>query len=188
MKRKIIFVFNLILIILFLFCAYLLWPVPYEIKYLNYELCTLTPIGAYFDLGKTVTGQMKNYEYLKIKFLLKDLKVIDEIKYEESGELQFTLINDEGEVIFDSSAFEQEGNSKDLEKTNIVCRKPRDIDLNVRYVINLKDKKNLNKLVIGHNSNMIMMNDKFYEISRDKYKKLIIFFSNIIGDNIEILN
>lgn len=180
MKKIYIFGFIFFLVLLIL-CIIFLYPMQLNIKYLPYEQCTFEPLGISDIEIKEKSFQVKKYEYLQFFSILKKLNKIEEIEIDKNLKLEVNL-GFEGDD--NNQALNEDNFISGKNETNIVKIRLIDRFINVRYVIIFPNNKKIKRIVLGHNKNIIMINENFYLISQDNFKKLLLFFSKIIEDEI----
>lgn len=181
MKTKCIlgFIFFLIVLSILSFCLY---PVKLKIDYLRYDICTFEPLGI-SDIKKNEQNYtIKNIDYLRFASILSKLEKSDEIEIDKSIRLvvNFNLDEDEDEDTLNNEFLIPKQTEPNIEKIKLIDR-----FINVRYVISFPNNKKINKIVLGHNKQIIIVNDNFYLIPVDQYKKLLLFFSEKINDEID---
>ena len=178
MKKNYIFesLFILLMLILFIFCSY---PVKIYVEYLPYDICTFEPLRISDIKTNEQNYRVKNIDYLQISSILKDLEKIDEIEIDRSLKLEVDLDFD---VVQNQNTLNKDSFSPDPVENNIEKIKLIDRFINVRYIITFPDNR---RIVLGRNKIIIMINDNFYLIPTEKYKKLLLFFSKIVNDEID---
>lgn len=178
--KKALPIISFISIFIICFVYFLMRKIPLEINYVKYNIaCTIVPLGISDIPENHCKYKIRNYEYLRMLFKFKFLKRVEEITI-DSQPLEFDILLGDGIPELKPKQYLKGKNENyQLEKIKLTDR-----FLNVRYVIKFSpNKKNL-YLVLGANNELIMVNNEFCSISESEYKKLLLFFSKIVGDTI----
>lgn len=176
MKKKL--VFSSVLFVLIIMLIWLFYPKSIYISYVPYESEYLYPRGIADVSNNPKEYKIKNVDYFSLYNKIKDLEEIREIEIDNTSlELDF-IYTESGIITLDSM-------ENDNENSTVEKRELTDRDIDVRYCICFPGRKKINQLSLGCNDKMIMIDNKFYKIQRNKHKELILFFSRIVDDEMD---
>lgn len=184
-------------------CIFVLLPVNAKVDYVPYENCTLVSMGVCDVNMYHKKIKMNKKDYRKIISLVKQLEEIEEIEDDEDEDIKEASDNywlysmlykldsslveldklEEYRLELEKIITEKEGQPRNIRKIKIIDR-----FVNVRYVIHFSKFRKIRMIALGKKSTIIMVNNKFYSISRDDHKSLATYFSKKIDDPVDSLN
>ena len=176
MKKKILFSFIIFFFVLLL--LYLFYPIAINISFIPYEAEFLYPRGLDDITSAPMEYTIKNIDYYSVCHKLNNLEEITEIVYDNTP-LKLDYIFTENGII-PLNLMDNDDEASKMERKLLTDR-----DINIRYCIAFPKGKKIHHLYLGCNNSIIMIDNKFYRIQREKYKELLFFFANILGDEIK---